>query len=547
MARMTSPRGVARQLRLIAGLRWRTFANSLRTRGGKADLAGRLIFGSAIAVGVLGAGVLLAAVSWAAFHEARPAFLTGELWFVFLAWQFVPIFVTGFGAQADLGILLRFPLSYPAFVLLNLAYGLLEPVAVAALYWLAMIFVGAAIAAPSALPWVALGLCAFAAVNLLLSRAVFAWLDRWLAQRRTREILGVVFFLLMMSLQFIQPAAERWGKGATKAVQRFAPAESVFPPGMAASVVEGARPGGSSRAWLDLGGLGLVGLALAWTLGARLRAQYRGENLGEAPRQRTAAAPKAVHEGWKLGGLSPPVAALLEKDLRYLLRNTAQYLMLAVPLILVLLLGLQKDKPHSFDALPAAGSAFFFPMTVAYCALIVIGFANNALGYDGPGIAMLFAAPVRFRDVLLAKNLLHTLVFAFEALAVFVGGLLVGARFDPAVVAVTLVAALFVLPLNFAVGNLVSLHYPRQIQFGAVRRQRASGMSMLINLTVASATIGFSAGVFILSHWLGKLWIAGTVFLALAALALMLHHKVVEASSGIAGRCRETLMKELCR
>lgn len=547
MARMTSPRSVASQLRLIAGLRWRMFANSLRTRSGKVDLAGLLISGAAIAVGVLGVGVLLAAVSWAAFHEARPAFLAGELWFVFLAWQFVPIFVTGFGAQADLGILLRFPLSYPAFVFLNLAYGLLEPAAVVALCWLAMIFAGAALAAPSVLPWVALGLGTFATVNLLLNRAVFAWLDRWLAQRRTREILGVVFFLLIMSLQFIQPAAERWGKGATKAVQRFAPVESVFPPGMAASVIEGARPGGSSRAWVGLAGLGLVGLALAWALGVRLRAQYRGENLSESPRPRATAASPAVHEGWELGGLSPPVAALLEKDLRYLLRNTSQYLALAVPLILVLLLGLQKGNAHGFDALPAAGSAFFFPVAVAYCVLIVTGFANNALGYDGPGIAMLFAAPVRFRDVLIAKNLLHTLVFAFEALAVFVGGLLVGARFDPGVVALTLVAALFVLPLNFAVGNLVSLHYPRQNQFGAGHRQRASGMSMLINLTVGGATIGFSAGVFILSRWRGKLWIAGAVFVALAALALMVHHKVVEASSGIANRCRETLMKELCR
>ena len=55
------------------------------------------------------------------------------------------------------------------------------------------------------------GLCliAFAAFNILLVRAIFAWIDRWLAQRRTREILGAVFMVgLALTARFFLPRSE---------------------------------------------------------------------------------------------------------------------------------------------------------------------------------------------------------------------------------------------------------------------------------------------------------------------------------------------------
>ena len=46
---------------------------------------------------------------------------------------------------------------------------------------------------------------ALALFNLLLNRVIFAWLSRWMAQRRTREILGALFILVMFSFQLIGP------------------------------------------------------------------------------------------------------------------------------------------------------------------------------------------------------------------------------------------------------------------------------------------------------------------------------------------------------
>ncbi|HEV2378556.1 MAG TPA: hypothetical protein VG206_02025 [Terriglobia bacterium] len=534
----------ADQLRLIAGLRWRIFVNLLRTRRGKADLAGRAVAGSFIGCGALGIGVLLAVGSWAGFHQNIPLLLPAALWFVFLAWQLLPVFITGFGAQADSSLLLRFPLRYSAFVALTLAYGLADPVTVAALFWLVMILAGIAVAAPGALLWAIPALFLFSIVNLLLSRAVFAWLDRWLARRRTREILGIGFFVLMMSFQLIRPLSERWGKRAVPTLARLTPIERPFPPGLAAYAVQSGHNGAAAPALLGLGGLLAFASGFGWLLGIRLRAQYRGENLSEAQREQAGRETTSVHRSWQLAGLSPVLAALVEKDLRYLLRNTAQYLNLAVPLILVFVFGLNGGTRARRSIL---GGAAFFPISVGYCLLVLSNLVYNSLGYDGAGVAMLFAAPVRFRDVLLSKNLLHGLLISIEILLVSILVSVLTGPPPPLTVVLTLAGALFVILLNFAAGNLLSLYFPRRLQFGTMRRQNQSGVAALTMFLVPGTAMGVATGVYGLCRWAGHAEWAVLALLGLAGVSFVVYQRVLAASCAIAGRKRDVIMEELCK
>jgi ABC-2 type transport system permease protein len=207
VAGLTLSPGYPAQLRLVGWLRWRLFVNGLRTTRGKADLAARIITGAGMGFAVLASGVLLGFGSWYAASAREPFILSAELWVVFLLWLLWPIFITGFGAESDPASLLRFPLHYGSFVLLAFAHGIFDPVAMTAMYWLAAMLVGTTIASPAALPWAAPALAVFALLNLLLNRSLFAWLSRWLAQRRTREILGLVLVLLMFSFQLVGPIA----------------------------------------------------------------------------------------------------------------------------------------------------------------------------------------------------------------------------------------------------------------------------------------------------------------------------------------------------
>ena len=126
-------------------------------------------------------------------------------WAIFFFWQVFPIMATAFTNNPDSSDLLRFPLSYGSYFLVRLAYGAFDPASALGGLWSFGILVGVGFAKPALLPWTLLVLLVFVAFNLLLMQMIFAWVERWLAQRRTREIMGVLFVLLMLSFQLIGP------------------------------------------------------------------------------------------------------------------------------------------------------------------------------------------------------------------------------------------------------------------------------------------------------------------------------------------------------
>src|SRR5437667_11042178 len=56
----------------------------------------------------------------------------------------------------------------------------------------------------------------------------------------------------------------------------------------------------------------------------------------------------------------------------------------------------------------------FFPGMMAYLILILMAPAYNSFAYEGRGIQTYFTAPLRFRDVLLGKNLMLVSVLSVE-------------------------------------------------------------------------------------------------------------------------------------
>ncbi len=547
MAGVISAPGKSTQLFLVGWLRWRLFVNGLRTATGKLNLAVHIIMGAGIGLGVVGLGVLLGLGSWYAIRYGKLPLLSGELWLVFLVWLLFPLIISGFGAEADPVSLLRFPLRYSTFVLLAFAHGVFDPVAAACLYWLAAMLLGIAVASLNALRWAIPAFAALALLNLLLNRAIYAWLSRWMAQRRTREILGAVGILVALSGQFISPLANRYGHRALPWMSRLASAVRALPPGMAAATITFGSAGHPGKACAGFAGLLACCGVVGWLLAIRLRAEYRGENLSEA-RRPSAEARAPVRAGWNVTGVSPTVAALLEKDLRYLLRNTMAYLSLLTPALIILALSLGRHgSPHPKVTGFMLGSSTYFPMAVAYVLLTVVGLAYNSLAYDGPGLPMLFAAPLRFRDVMVAKNLLHSMVLAAEVIIVFVLVQFVGGPTPPVVVGLTLAGSVWALLMNLTAGNLVSLYFPRKLKPGQMRRQKASGLSVLVSLGVQVVVAGVAAGLYFLSRWAGNLAWCGVGLLALSGIAWLAYGRVLSLVNGIALKRREALLAELSR
>ena len=525
------------QFAAIARLRWHMFAHSLLTARGKLELLSRVIVGLVFSLGALGGAVGLGSTAWHFVSDGKTVWLAALLWPVFAFWQMFPVIAMAFTENLEPSDLLRFPLNYFSYFLVRLVYGSMDPATLLPSTWLLGITFGIGLAKLSLLPWVILVLATFAAVNILLSRMIFAWVERWLARRRTREFLGVVFFLMIITFQFIGPLVGRYGHRnslQTQHMHELSEVQRALPPGLAAAAIDTAlsRMFPSSLSYFLL--LGAYGAAFLYFLNVRLRAQYRGENLSEV------ASPGAVHQqdrklrlGWTVPGFSEVISTIFEKELRYLSRSGPMLFTLIMPVVMMLV----------FRMGPAE---LALPIGAAYALLIMTNLVYNNFGSDGGGIQFLFGAPVRFRHVVLGKNLAHLAVLALEMLLLWIGVYVMFAPLSFAVTITTIAGLAFAAPLNFSAGNLLSVYSPKKIEYGMFGRQRASMTTVLASFTVQILVFGVGAPAIFVSRRYGMPWIAVLVFGVLAAFSISGYFVVLDRIDGMMARHQETMISELC-
>lgn len=540
------------QLTTIAGLRWRLFVNALRSSRGVLELVSRILVSFAFAVGGLGGGFFMAAMASIFISQGKPAMLALLLWPVFVFWQAFPIMATAFTNNPDSSDLLRFPLSYRSYFLVRLAYGAFDPVTVLVGLWSFGILAGVGFAKPALLSWTLLVLLVFSAFNLLFLQTTFVWVERWLAQRRTREIMGVLFILLMLSFQLIGPLAGRFGRQARPDMQRFvdllAPIQAILPPGLAADAIAQAV---LSQFIVGLSSLALLGgyvLLVGYFLHVRLQAQYRGENLSEVAAVSELPKDRSLRLGWSLPGFTAPTAAVFEKEIRYLLRSGPMLLTLIMPIFVLVIfrLGPMNSARHS-GFIFARTPDMAFPSAVAYTLLVLTNLAYNNFGGDAGGIQFFYASPVNFREIVLAKNFVHASILAMETVVAWIAVSFLYGRPALDVTLAALAGLLFAAPVNFSAGNLLSLYSPKKLDYSKFGRQRASQVTVLISFAVQIFVVSIGAGAFWLARVYANFWIATAILLLLAGVSLSVYWTILGRIDRVALARRETLVAELCR
>jgi ABC-2 type transport system permease protein len=548
---MTSTLHRRSQLTAIANLRWRMFVNGLRSKRGKLELVSRILVTLAFAVGGLGGFSLAAGLSWYFASQDKAEYLAIVVWPIFFFWQLFPVMATAFTNNPDSGELLRFPLTYRSYFLIRLAYGLFDPASALGCLGLFGILLGVTAARPLLFPWTLLVLLTFAFFNLVLMQTLFAWLERWLAQRRTREIMGVLFILTMLSFQLIGPAIERFGKGPhpelSQATQIATHVQAVLPPGLAAGAIAQASHSRFLNGVGSLFFLAAMTVAIGSLLHLRLRAQFRGENLSEAAARPTVAQVQGLQVGWNLPGFSQSVSAVFEKEIRYLARSGPMLLTLIMPIFMLLIFRMGPLNPMRHSSALNRTPDMAFPGAAAYAILVLMNLVFNSFGGDAAGIQFFYASPVTFRQIMLGKNLTHaSILVANTAFAWIAVSYLYGTPHFSVSVA-TAAGLLFAAPLNFAAGNLLSIYSPKKRDFAAFGRQAASQTTVLASFGTQIVIVGLGVAAFAVAHFYNNLWIATLIFLALAAISIPVYVLVLRRLDGIALQRRETLLAELCR
>lgn len=548
MADLTHSQSVFAQVKLIAGLRWRILRNSMSRKSSRLDLIGLIVAAVFASIFVLGLCVAFFAGGYAFFSRGLEGWIAVLFWAIFLMWQLFPFFAAGFGASLEFRSMLRFPLRLTAFYIVGLAYGLADFSAIACTLWLLAMTAGAAVARPGILPVILLASVIFLLLNVTIERLLGSWLERVLARRRTRELFLGLFVLSMISLQFVAPFLERHGKAMRPIAERLLPYLAFFPPALAGSGVAGAVQHDLTAALAGFAGLVAYLLLFSVLLWRRFASQYRGEELSEtaAPQRvarRSAAEPAG---GDALTALPPSVAAVVRKEFRYLLRNGFSFITLLIPPVMVLFFTTRFSDGSHVNR-PNLTPEMFFPGMMAYLVLILLAPAYNAFAYESRGIQTYFTAPVRFRDILLGKNLMVVSVLFLElAVSIVVFAIRVGLP-SPARFLATLAAIVFVTIGQLAIANWSSLSFPRKLEFGQMRNQRQSGMAVLLVFGVQITLAGISAFVFLAGKWTGNPWLPLEAFSMLAAVAVAGYVASLDPLSRLAETKRETLIEALCR
>jgi hypothetical protein len=559
MADLAGPVSLADQIRLVAGLRWRILLNSLRKKNNVFDLIG-------MAFVALFASLLIIGPSFAFYFAGRSLVSGGRLpwlavpfWAIFIFWQLIPVLAAGFGSRFEFRTLLRFPLSPKAFYLIGLAYGLADFPALASICWLLVMTAGTTAANSSLLPITLVVIVLIILLNVTMERLIGSWLERLLAKRRSRELLLGIFILLMFSTQFIAPIQRQYVKrnpspGVFSGLVKYL---APFPPSLSVRVITGAV----RHDFVDMaiGLSGLTGFAFLFSalLWQRYVAQYRGEELSEYPAparaaplrvSRSLSGPHVASTEQSASGLLPPmVRAILRKEFSYLIRNGFAFFLLVLPPAQILLFSSQLGGKHRLIAGMALNADLLFPGMMAYTVLIAIAPAYNAFAYEGRGIQTYFTAPLRFADIFAGKNLLSAAVIGFEvALCAVVLGWAFGPPSIPTLFA-TIFALIFTVTGQLPIANWASLSFPRKLEFGSMRSQRNSGVSVWIMFGAQIVLAGISALVLSTARMSGNPWLPVEGFAFLAAAALGGYFASLQPLSELAEKKKEVLIEAFCR
>jgi ABC-2 type transport system permease protein len=556
------------QFAAIAWLRWRMTANAFRRKGGAGEMVARIllypIFAALALLPTLGAG-------GGAFYFAQAGHL-GKisllLWGTFFLCQLLNIQLGQPGSVFDPTQLIRFPLRSGGYTAIRLFFGLLTPANIIGTLMSLAIALGVALAKPSLWLPALVAMAVFAAANVLFSRMVFAWVDRWLSTRRAREVFTGLIFAFSLGIQWLNvnynPAYNHTRThdpsagliAASSFYHRAQPFVLALPPELTARSLVAASHGKlPAFAGLTLGCAAFAALFLA-VFAMRMRTEFRGESLSDAanavgkaatprksasPRRNAAeTSPALTHAAPATESLLPPVfAGMLSKELLLMRRNMGLFYSIIAPLVFVMLFA---------GRLATRTSALWvFPAAVAYTLLGTAPLSYNSFGLEGPGVQFYFLAPVRLRDVLLAKNTMTFGIALLEAVAVY-GIISYSAGSPPwTSVAVALLWAEGTLLISTILGNRRSVASPKQINLARAAGKQASPLSGLIAMGVLLLSGGVAAAIFGAAMWSHITWPLLPVFALFFAAALWAYLQSLGSIDAYAMRHREELFSELTK
>lgn len=380
--------------------------------------------------------------------------LSWVLLFVMLYWQLAPVISASFGASLDLRKLLAYPIPPAKLFLVEVL------LRVATCLEMLIVISGPVIGLLrnprvgwKATPALVVGALVFAAMNILLSAGARNWLERVFLRTRLKEAVMLLVVFSALAPQFLILAHVK-----KQAIVQFAPTQVFWPWASFAHFMLGdasLKAGLAAAAWVA---------AALWFSQRQFQRSLRFDGAAVKRIERETKPRSVLDSLYRMPSrfLPDPLAVMIEKELRTYVRIPRfrmVYIMSCSFGLLLYMPTLQKGRSHDGFFMQNA-----LPMMALY-GLLMLGQISywNAFGFDRSAVQGYFSWPVRFRDVLIAKNIAVVIMLLPQILLISIICKLARMPLSPGKVLETIVVMTIASLYWFALGNISSVRIPRAI------------------------------------------------------------------------------------
>jgi len=423
----------------------------------------------------------------------------------FLLWATLPLSI-GSSRQFDPGNLLLYPISLRKLFALDFMSEIASLQSVFAIPSLIAIGIGAGLSQGRVASGILIALVA-AAFGIALSKWVSTSLGSLIRKKRARgetllALLGAVASL--GGLVFSQLAPQFLRHAESISALRWTP-----PGALAFALTRGLSDRPSAAYILSLiVVISYTIILIAFTYWLARRSILSGGARKRRPSTALATAERENYAGWKIPFVTPDLAAIIEKELRYTMRNAQLRMMALMPLILIIVRLMNRrhinqtavDGNRFIADFLKYGEGFMATSGVLYVFLILSGLSCNQFAFEHSGMRTLVLSPVDRKRILMGKNIAICIVALVFTAGVLVINELVFRDLTPAALLFAVLSFVIFASMMSVIGNWFSMRFPKRMKFGA--RMNVSGVvgvlliPMIIFLALppmASAAAGYVA------------------------------------------------------
>lgn len=191
--------------------------------------------------------------------------------------------------------------------------------------------------------------------------------------------------------------------------------------------------------------------------------------------------------GWDIPFASPQLSAVIEKELRYAVRNAQLRMMMLMPLILIVVRlvnsnrigdGVEEGTSSMASGFMSYGEGLLASSGVLYVFLILTGLSCNQFAFEEGGMRSIILSPVDRRTIMVGKNIALTAIAFVFSLALMIINHLVFRDLTPLAIVFVVLCFITFAGIMSIVGNWLSIRFPKRMQFG--KRLNVSGVVGLL-------------------------------------------------------------------